>query len=56
MTSLEKKITLLEFSLDKIKISLSLNKKGYKKRREKKKNVRQRKTSENVYGVIKHKH
>ena len=53
MTSLEKKITLLEFSLDKIKISLSYNEKGYNNWREKKRNVCQSKTHENVYGITK---
>ena len=48
--SLERTITQLEFLLVKIEISSSFNEKGYNNWQEKKRNVCQQKTRENVYG------
>ena len=53
MMSLEKIITLLEFLLNKIKISLFFNEKGCHNLRKKQRDVCQQKTSENVYEMCK---
>ena len=52
MMSLERIITLREFLLDKIEISLSFNEKGYNRWREKERNICQCKTCGNPYGII----